>query len=171
VLADLKSYVPGSIPQRPEVLTYDDGQIYDARHKHDRGLKLSKEARAQLSYLSMWRMAVYREEQKRTGNLILLLGCIECLEAEDEYEGAKVIRAFVREHYKVATPDVVSSSWHMRVRWANRYSQDRDVLPIHLRMDTPPPMGYGTRPNSPTESDDDDDDDEHDYSDPNAPSF
>jgi hypothetical protein len=152
VAANLAPYAPTGFPERPEVLTYDDGQLVEAYRAREYGDKMSKAAGEQLRYFGAWRTAVWRIEAHQEGTLVMLAGAINALELGDRWDLAKVIREFIRQHWRASLPEPVPSSGRWVYGWAQRFSQNRTVLPLWLRTMTKPPVGHGTRSSGRPES-------------------
>lgn len=146
VLRMLDSYLPKEFPERPEILTYDDGQLVSSYKANERGDKLGREAKEQLRYFATWRNAVWLIEGKHQGNLTLLIGTVETLEAADRFEDSKLLRDFMRTHYAAILPELcpLSGSKHARC-FVERFAENRTVLPLWLRTMQKPPPGRGTR--------------------------
>ncbi len=144
-LNQLDSFRPKTYPERPEVLTYDDNQLYEAYQSEQHG-KVSKAAGEQLRYFASWRSAVWRIEAHSEGNLIALASAIHNLELGGEHSSEiRILRAFVRDHYRCALPDPVPGVRSWIERWAGRFAQNRRVLPLHMRTMSRPPIGEGGR--------------------------
>jgi hypothetical protein len=135
VLRTLVNYVPGSFPERPAELGLEDTQLRKAAAKRHRGGRLTKVDAEALRLLGSWRAAVRRIEQVSTGNLIMLLGVVNVLEASDRQGDADMVREFLARHYGAVLPGPPAprSATDWAERWADRHSQNRQVLPLALR--------------------------------------
>ncbi len=145
VTGDLSRYAPGEWPQRPAVLTYDDGQIVDAWKSKERGDRIGKEVKAQLEYFGAWRTAVFNVEGFGASNLQLLMSVLVRLEHADDWEQVERVRAFVKQWYRFVPPAPMTTDLRWQARAAERFSENRRLLPIWLREMTRPPPGYSTR--------------------------
>lgn len=144
----LTEYKPNEFPERPELLTYDDGQLVEAYKARDRGDKVAKNAKEQLRYFGAWRNAVWRVESQNAGSVLLLGAVVRVLEASEEPEHpekAKGVRSFLRHYYRCSAPSPIPDDDRWLARWSVRFSQNRELLPIWLRRMTAPPPGKGTR--------------------------
>jgi hypothetical protein len=144
VLADLGKWGPGEWPQRPAVLTWDDGQIVMAHRKQERGDKLKKDEREQLSFFGAWRGAIYKQEADNAGKLKVLLRLHCYLESSERFEDLRQLREFVRDWYHMPLPEVVPQSMRWQDAACDRYCQNRHLLPVWLRGMTRPPAGHET---------------------------
>lgn len=135
VLGMIEQYAPKTAPGRPLALERNDDELRELIVKADRGRKITKADRESLVLLSKWKLAVRNVEMYSCGNLILLLGCMNTLDAYDRYEESQRIRNFLSEKYGAELPGPpapgVCSMWGEA--WASRHSQQRDVLPMILR--------------------------------------
>jgi hypothetical protein len=135
VLRTLVNYVPGTFPERPADLELGDTQLREAAAKKHRGGRLTKVEIEALRLLGSWRAAVRRIEQVSVGNLLMLLGVVNMLEAADRQGDADTVREFMVCHYGAVLPGPPAPRSHTdwAERWADRHSQNRQVLPLALR--------------------------------------
>jgi hypothetical protein len=146
-------------PDRPELITFDDGQLVQACRKVRRGQKPNREEREQLGYFGAWRSAVWHVEGSDSGSLLAILGAIRtCREMEEasskDPDGdpspwmarGEALREFLINEYraKLPYPEFHPASEKAQ-RWADYFAQNRSLLPGWLRSMTDPPMGMGTR--------------------------
>lgn len=148
---NLEAFRPRTYPERPEMLTYDDNQLYEAYQNHESG-KVAKAAAEQLRYFAAWRSAVWKVEGYSEGNLIALAKAVHNLELNGEhYDEVKRLRDFIRQHYRCSLPDPVPGLHSAVERWAVRFAQNRRALPLHLRTMAKPPIGLGGRKSGETQ--------------------
>lgn len=143
VVKNLQGFSPRVFPVRPEILTYDDNQLVEADQARQHG-KLGKAAAEQLRYFGAWRQAVWHIEGHHEGGLIVLATAIANLEAGERSE-ARTIRSFIREHWRCSLPEPVPQNRAWIERWATRFAQNRQILPLYMRTMTKPPLGQGGR--------------------------
>lgn len=161
----LESFRPSVCPERPEDLELADDLLRLAAAKSARGNRLTKVEKESLALLGTWRAAVRKTEAYNAGNLIMLLGVINVLEAgvaryvaeqerlrksgvasddsrvaEAEAKRAKRqteadrVRQFLVTHYRAELPRPAPKSFtDWAEKWADKYSQNREVLPLALR--------------------------------------
>jgi len=135
VLRRLDDYGPGVLPGRPEAIDLSDFELRAASAKGRRGAKLVKKEREALALFGTWRATVRRIEAVGSGNLTMLLGLLNVCEAADRGEDAQRLRRFMLERYGASIPGppapYANTDW--AERWADRYSQNREVLPLAMR--------------------------------------
>ena len=112
-----------------------DTQLREAAAKKHRGGRLTKVEGEALRLLGSWRGAVRRIEVASAGNLLMLLGVVNVLEASDRQGDADTVREFLVTHYGAGlpSPPAPRSATDWAERWADRHSQNRQVLPLALR--------------------------------------
>ncbi len=145
VMGDLGKWGPGEWPARPQVLTWDDGQIVDGHRKNENGAKLTKEEHAQLGFFGTWRGAIFKQEDLNAGKLVLLLRVANYLEWKERWEELEQLQEFLRDWYHLPLPRVdipQNPTWQAKI--AERYCQNRSLLPVWLRGMTRPPAGHET---------------------------
>jgi hypothetical protein len=135
VLRTLSVYTPGVFPERPEELELGDRQLREAAAKKAHGGRLTKAEKEALTLLGSWRAAVRRIEAVSAGNLMMLLGVVNVLEATDRQPEADTVREFLVTHYGAQLPATPAPHSHTdwADRWADRHSQNRQLLPLALR--------------------------------------
>lgn len=144
VMTDLGKWGPGEWPSRPAVLTWDDGQIVNAYKDWENG-KTKKDDRTQLGFFGAWKGAVLRVESDNAGKLVVLLRVACFLEHAERWEDLEKLQEFVRDWYHLPLPRQAipqNATWHEKI--AERYSQNRGLLPVWLREMVRPPPGYET---------------------------
>lgn len=145
VMADLSKYAPGEWPNRPKVLSWDDGQIVEAHRKRENGLKMGKDELAQLSFFGTWRGAIFKIESDNAGKIVVLLRVACFLEWAERWDEMDTLLQFLRDWYHLPLPrsDIPqNATWQAKM--AERYAQNRTLLPAWLRSMVRPPAGYET---------------------------
>lgn len=131
----LGDYSRKPAPERPEALEMTDEALREAARKSERKARVTKAEHDALVLFATWRAAVFRVEEEMRGNLMLLLGCLNRLEAIEGTEAAvRQIRDFLKVSYQAWVPEPAPwacSDW--AERWSARYAQQRNVLPLSLR--------------------------------------
>jgi hypothetical protein len=143
-VANLQGFQAGVFPARPELLTYDDGQLVEAYQTREVG-KVGKAAAEQLRIFAIWRSAIWRLEAKHEGALVALVAALSTLEASGEHASeTKRLRTFIREQYRAAVTEPAPTNRYAVERWANARAMNRTLLPLHMRSMSRPPVGSGT---------------------------
>ncbi len=145
----VENYGPGTFPERPVVLRYSDGQLYEAWKGKERGDRQGKEILDQLQYFAAWRSAVWQCEQRGIGNLNLLLACAVRLEPKDKERALKIVQ-YLKLTYELDTSWPIRKEFRgedIRRHYSEHYAQRLDILPKWLRTMEEPPAGQGTRGN------------------------
>jgi hypothetical protein len=140
VLAKLDRYAwPEEWPAKPGMASFDD-EIVDAWKVILEGGKPPKEAREDLRLFVTWRQSVMAVESNAIGALQLLVACVNVFELAHWDPQAEEVRAFIERQYRcrlpVPCPDA-HTDWVRR--YAERFGQNRELLPLHLRRMTRPP--------------------------------
>lgn len=144
VMANLGKWAPGDWPSRPEVLTWDDGQIVNAYKAWEHG-KQRKEDRTQLGFFGAWKGAVLKVEADNAGKLQVLIRVATYLEHAERWDELDQLQEFVRDRYLMPLPrQNIPQNPTVQQRLCERYSQNRTLLPLWLRTMTRPPAGYET---------------------------
>lgn len=139
VAGRLGDYAKRAAPERPAALELGDEALREAARKSERGGRLNKAESDALALFATWRAAVFRVEEEMRGNLMVLLGALNRLEGLGDGDtgagAATEIRAFLLASYRAPVPD--PAPWACSVwaeKWSARYAQQRDVLPLGLRL-------------------------------------
>ena len=152
VMGNLSDWKPGPWPERPAVLTWDDGQIVDGYRSWERGDKLKKEERSQLDYFGSWRGALLKVEEAAAGKLQVLLRVATVLEYLERWEDLEQLRELVRDWYNLPLPGSgINQNPNWQAKICERYSQNRTLLPVWLRGMHRPPAGHETDNGRPPE--------------------
>ena len=140
VLANLESYGwPGDWPPKPGMALFDD-ELVDAWRVIQEGGKPTREQREDLKLFLTWRQSVYALESKLAGALQLLVATVNVLELSKWDDQAAQVRAFILDRYGCKLPEPCPHAFTDWVReYANRFAQNRTLLPLHLRKMTKAP--------------------------------
>ncbi len=138
VLANLAAYdwAPTSEwVQKPSELgpVFDD-ELIAAHQSKERGEKIMKEREAQLKVLGTWKVAVRAVESRMASNLQLLAATVNIFETAQWEPEAEQVRMFIGQRYSCRLPVPCPDAFTGWIRiWADRFSQNRELLPLNLR--------------------------------------
>lgn len=143
LLANLALFRFPELPERPEALRYSDQELWNAHRKLQREEKIVREDREQLQLLGSWRSAVRQQESRAAGRLLAMLGVLQRLEKRQRNSEAWELREFIRAQYRCRVPEPCPNYTSWLRRFAEHFSTDRELLPMHLRKMTRPPEDQG----------------------------
>lgn len=138
VLANLAAYDWAPLsewPPKPSALgpVFDDELIALYQTK-ERGEKTMREQDTQLRVLGAWKVSVREVESRMASNLQLLAAAVNIFELASWEPEAEQVRAFIGRRYSCRLPVPCPEAFAGWVRvWAERFSQNRDLLPLNLR--------------------------------------
>lgn len=131
----LAEYAKRPAPERPEALDVTDEFLREAARKSERKARMTKAEQDALALFGTWRAAVFKIEEENRGSLLMLLGCLNRLEAtEGADQAARKIREYILTEYRATLPEPAPwacSNWGEN--WSARYAQQRNVLQLALR--------------------------------------